>query len=55
MNQHRGDELLSNSEVEEMAAATADSSPTMLVSDTDWHAFLEMTYVDPAEHNYEGI
>lgn len=24
-------------------------------SESDWNAYFEMTYVDPAEFNYEGI
>lgn len=47
----RGDELLSNSEVEEMFSTIAEGSATMVVSDDDWNVYLEMSYVDPAERN----
>lgn len=48
---HKPADYLTNSEVEEMAAAQAESSPAMLVSDDDWNAYLEMSYVHPTERN----
>ena len=44
MNQYRGDEFLTNSEIEEMAAATADFP---LPSQADWDFYTEISYVDP--------
>jgi LPS sulfotransferase NodH len=51
----RGDENLTNSEVEEMFSVVAEGQAVMVVSDDDWNVYLEMSYVDPAELNYEGI
>ena len=40
----RGDENLTNSEIEEMAAATADFPGP---SDDDWNSYMEISYSDP--------
>jgi len=52
LDQHRGDEYLTNSEVEEMFSTIAEGTAVMVVSDDDWNVYLEMSYVDPMERDF---